>query len=217
MYDNQKKAPARKVDPHAPALRHLRRADARLGALIKSIGPCALAPSSRYYFALCEAIVSQQLAVKAAATIFARFRKLFPRGTPTPPRTLELSDAQFASAGISPQKRGYLRDLARNFVDGEIPVRRLARMSDDEVIAALTRVKGIGEWTAHMFLIFVLGRPDVWPTGDLGIRRALQINYDLAEKPVDGALTAIAEPWRPYRSVAAWYLWQSLGNKPLAD
>lgn len=215
MYEEQKPG-ARKVDAHATAVRHLSRADARLKALIRQIGPCALAPSTRYFHALCEAIVSQQLAVKAAATIFGRFRKLFPKSKLTPQRTLELTDAEFASAGISPQKRGYLRDLAQKFADGEIPVRRLARMSDDEVIAALTHVKGVGVWTAHMFLIFVLGRLDVWPTGDLGIRRALQINYDLPELPVDGAMTALAEPWRPYRSVAAWYLWQSLGNKPLA-
>jgi len=200
---------------HTSALRHLRRVDRRMRAIIDRAGPCAIAPSNRYFFALCQAIVSQQLAVKAARTIFARFRQLFPRGNPTPQRVAALSDAQFSSAGISPQKRGYLRDLAQKFADGEVPVRRMARMTDDEVIAALTQVKGVGVWTAHMFLIFVLARPDVWPTGDLGIRKAVQVNYGLPELPADGALTAVAEPWRPYRSVAAWYLWRSLENKPL--
>jgi DNA-3-methyladenine glycosylase II len=214
MYDAMK-PDKQNGDPHAKALRHLRKVDKRMRVIIERIGPCALAPSNRYFHALCEAIVSQQLAVKAAMTIFARFRRLFPRGIPTPVRVLALSDAEFAAAGISPQKRGYLRDLAQRFSNSEVPVRRLTRMTDDEVIAALTQVKGVGVWTAHMFLIFVLARPDIWPSGDLGIRKALQVNYKLAELPVDGQMTALAEPWRPYRSVAAWYLWQSLDNKPM--
>jgi len=214
MYDAMK-ANSAGGDRHAAAVQHLRRVDRRMRAIIDRIGPCAIQPSNRYFFALCEAIVSQQLAVKAAMTIFGRFRKCFPRGMPTPERVLALSDEEFAAAGISPQKRGYLRDLAQKFRDGHVPVRRLSRMSDDEVIAALTGVKGVGVWTAHMFLIFVLARPDVWPTGDLGIRKAVQVNYGLKAMPADGKLAAIAEPWRPHRSVAAWYLWQSLDNKPM--
>jgi DNA-3-methyladenine glycosylase II len=197
------------------AVRHLRRVDPRLRAVIDAYGPCPLTPSNRYFYSLCNAIVSQQLAVKAAETIFRRFRGLFPRKTPTPARVLELSDADFASVGLSRQKTGYMRDLAAKFADGAIPVRRLSRITDDDIIATLTRVKGVGVWTAQMFLIFVLSRPDVWPTGDLGIRKAAQQLFSLSELPEDGELTKLAEPWRPYRSVASWYLWRSLENAPM--
>ncbi len=213
MYERRRTRSA--GDPHAAALRHLRRVDPTLKRIITAAGPCGLKPSRRYFYCLCEAIVAQQLAVKAAATIFARFRELFPRRTPTPQRVLALSDAQFAAAGISPQKRRYIRDLAERFATNAVPHRRFARMDDDAVIAALTEVKGVGLWTAQMFLIFVLGRMDVWPTDDLGIRRAVQMSYGLTGLPADGALVRLAAPWRPYRSVAAWYLWASLDNKPM--
>lgn len=203
------------LSPHAAAIRHLRKSDPRLRSVIDAYGPCPLVPHNRYFHAMCKAIVSQQLAVKAAATIFRRFCELFPRKTPTPTRVLELSDAQFSSVGMSKQKTGYMRDLAEKFVDGTVPVRRIARMTDDEIIEALTAVKGVGVWTAQMFLIFVLVRPDVWPTGDLGIRKAAQQHFELEEMPIDGELTELAEHWRPYRSIASWYLWRSLENAPM--
>jgi DNA-3-methyladenine glycosylase II len=174
-----------------------------------------LAPRKDYFVALCEAIVSQQLSTKAAATIYRRFRELFPRKRPTPEVVLTLTDEQLRSVGLSNQKLGYMRDLARKFADGTVPRRGIARMTDEEIIAALTQVKGVGVWTAQMFLIFVLGRPDVWPTDDLGIRRAVQINFGYDEMPLNGELIKVAEPWRPFRSVASWYLWRSLNNKPM--
>lgn len=168
-----------------------------------------------YFVALSQAIVSQQLAVKAAATIFARFRRLFPRSRPTPEALLKLSLEALRGAGLSGQKSSYLRDLAHHFSTGEIPARRITRMTDEEVIAALTRVKGVGVWTAEMFLIFVLNRPDVWPVDDLGVRKAAQRLFGLPALPDAKTLNRLAEPWRPYRTVAAWYLWRSLENKPM--
>ena len=197
------------------ATAQLRRRDKTLRRIIDRAGPCTLTPRRRYFIALCEAIVSQQLAAKAAATIFQRFCGLFDRHTPTPASVLGLSDTELRSAGLSSQKLGYVRDLARKLSDGTIPQRRLSRMEDEAVIEALTRVKGIGMWTAQMFLIFVLNRPDVWPTDDLGVRRAVQIQFGLKDLPNTAQLTELAEPWRPYRSIAAWYLWQSLDNKPM--
>jgi DNA-3-methyladenine glycosylase II len=168
-----------------------------------------------YFVALSQAIVSQQLAVKAAATIFARFRALFPRNRPTPLVLLDLPLAALRGAGLSGQKSGYLRDLAARFTDGTIPSRRISRMTDEQVIASLTQVKGVGVWTAEMFLIFVLNRPDIWPVDDLGVRKAAQRLFELPELPTAESLSRIAEPWRPYRTVAAWYLWRSLENKPM--
>ena len=208
---------ARTARPFAAAERALCRRDPILARIVADIGPCGLVPRKRYFMTLCESIVSQQLAVKAAATIFGRFRDLFPRRMPTPAAVLATSEAKLRGAGLSTQKLGYMRDLAGKYADGTIPARRLGRMSDEEVAAALTQVKGIGVWTAQMFLIFVLNRPDVWPTDDLGIRKAIQVNWELPEMPVDGHLQEIAEPWRPYRSVAAWYLWASLDNKPMKN
>jgi 3-methyladenine DNA glycosylase/8-oxoguanine DNA glycosylase len=200
---------------HNAAIAHLRRRDRTLRRIIDEVGPCRLAPQKGHFMALCEAIMSQQLAVAAAATIFRRFRALFPRQTPTPARLLEMPEADLRAAGLSTQKIKYVRDLAARFVDGTVPYRRLARMDDEAVIQALTKVNGVGVWTAHMFLIFVLNRPDVWPVDDLGIRRAVQIQFKLAELPAAEELTSRAARWRPYRSIAAWYLWQSLGNKPM--
>ena len=200
---------------HLDAIEHLRKRDRTLRRIIDDIGPCRLAPQKGHFSALCEAITSQQLAVAAAATIFRRFRDLFPRRTPTPDRLLALDDTDLRAAGLSTQKIKYIRDLAGKFADGSVPYRRLGRMDDEQVIESLTQVKGIGVWTAHMFLIFVLNRPDIWPVDDLGIRRAVQIQYKLDDLPTADELTTRGARWRPYRSIAAWYLWQSLGNKPM--
>lgn len=197
----------------AAAQRHLRRADPVLAYIIDRCGNCTLQPDRRYFAALVEAILSQQLSVKAAATIHARFKNLL-RGQVESAGILQLTDAQIRAAGISRQKMGYLRDLATKWQDGLLHGRRLARMTDAEVIAALTQVKGIGRWTAEMFLIFSLSRLDVLPVDDLGFRNAVKKAYRLRKLPEAKRLQQIAEKWRPYRSVATWYLWQSLDNQP---
>jgi DNA-3-methyladenine glycosylase II len=198
----------------APAQQHLMQADPILASIISRYGPCALQPQRRYFVALTEAILSQQLSVKAAATIFSRFKEKL-GGRITPEKILPLTDAQFRAAGISRQKTAYLRDLAAKWRAGVIAPRRFARMSDDEVILALTQVKGIGRWTAEMFLIFSLLRTDVLPVDDLGFRKAVQIAYKLRKLPDAKRLAQIAAGWKPYRSIATWYLWASLNNKPL--
>jgi DNA-3-methyladenine glycosylase II len=200
---------------HASTSATLGRRDPTLRRIIRDVGPCTLAPRRRYFAALCEAIASQQLSTKAAATIYRRFCEQFDRRTPTPPGLLALSDATLRGVGLSRQKVGYLRDLARKFADGTVPARRLAAMDDDAVIDVLTRVKGIGVWTVQMFLIFVLNRPDVLPVDDLGLRKAVQTHYRFRELPTAAELHAVAERWRPYRSIATWYLWQSLNNRPM--
>jgi DNA-3-methyladenine glycosylase II len=197
----------------APAQRHLLQADPVLAKIVSRYGPCVLRPQRQYFVALAEAILSQQLSVKASATIFRRFRETLD-GRITPEKILPLTDAQFRAIGISRQKTGYLRDLAMKWRDGIIAPHRFAKMSDEEVIAALTQVKGIGRWTAEMFLIFSLLRPDVLPVDDLGFRRAVQIAYKLRKLPESKRLTQIAACWKPYRSIATWYLWANLDNKP---
>lgn len=193
---------------------HLTQADPVLAAIISRHGPCTLQPQRRYFTALAEAILSQQLSVKAAATIFKRFKEKLD-GRVTSENILELTDAQFRAAGVSRQKMAYLRDLAVKWQNGVIVHRRLAKMRDDEVIQALTQVKGIGRWTAEMFLIFSLMRPDVLPVDDLGFRKAVQIAYKLRKLPSAGKIEQLAESWKPYRSVATWYMWASLDNKPM--
>lgn len=193
---------------------HLKKADATLAKIILRYGPCTLTLTRRYFYALVEAILSQQLSIKAATTIFRRFRELLV-GKIAPLNILQLTDAQFRGVGISRQKMGYLRDLAQKWSDGHINHRRFAKMSDEEIIVALTQVKGIGRWTAEMFLIFCLGRLDVLPVGDLGFRNAVKRAYGLRQDPRPTKIEKLAEVWRPYRSIATWYLWASLDNKPM--
>ena len=194
------------------AERHLRRVDPALGRVIDRVGPCTLAPRRDYFVVLCKAIFTQQISTAVATTLFGRFRELFPRGRPTPALVLEaLRDGKpdtLRHCGLSRQKAEYLQDLSRRFVACEIPTRRLSRMGDEEVTESLIRVKGIGRWTAEMFLIFVLNRPDVLPVDDLGLREAVREVYGLSERPKAAEVTARAEPWRPYRTVATWYLWR---------
>jgi DNA-3-methyladenine glycosylase II len=149
--------------------------------------------------------------VKVAAVLFGRFRDQFPGRRPTPARTLQLLNGDLEiikRCGLSRQKAVYIRDLAQHFVDGRIPTRKLSRMSDQEVVDALVAVNGIGRWTAEMFLMFVLNRPDVLPVDDLGLREGVREIYRLAERPTPGELTELAECWRPYRSIATWYVWR---------
>ncbi|MGH7493233.1 MAG: DNA-3-methyladenine glycosylase family protein [bacterium] len=201
---------------YSAAVAHLRRADPVLAKIIAQYGPCSLKLDRRYFRLLVEAILSQQLSTKAAATITARLYDLLQKQV-VPATILELRDTEFRRAGVSRQKMAYLRDLAVKWQAGSINPRRFARMPDEQIIAMLTQVKGIGRWTAEMFLMFALGRPDVLPVGDLGFRNALKHAYGLRKPPAARRVYALAEKWRPYRSIATWYLWASLDNEPLAE
>ena len=195
-----------------PALRHLRKVDPVMRRVIDRVGPCTLHPRRDYFVVLCKAIFTQQISTAVATVLFGRFRELFPRGRPTPALVSEaLGNGDphvLRSCGLSRQKAVYLQDLSRHFVDGRIPTRRLCSMSDEAVIDSLVEVKGIGRWTAEMFLIFTLNRPDVLPVDDLGLREGVREVYGLGERPGAKQLTEIGEVWRPYRSIATWYIWR---------
>lgn len=198
---------------HARGLAHLAKADPKLRALIRRHGPY-LARADRPrppWESLVTAIIHQQLSVKAGQTIAGRVRALTPGiGYPTPAQMLGLDTATLRACGLSNAKAGYVQDLAAHVHDGRLDLRALRRLDDEAVIAALTTVRGIGEWSAQMHLIFHLGRLDVLATGDLGLRSAAGKLYGLGEHATPAQLTAIAEPWRPYRSIASWYLWEAL-------
>ena len=203
---------------YSRARRHLARRDPVLRDLMRAHGKCGLAEAQNAepFSALLNAIVSQQLSTKAARTIYLRLVALFD-GAPTPQALARLGDDQLRGVGLSGQKLRYMRDLGTRVQDGSLPLHALDAMSDDEVIVVLTQVKGIGRWTAEMFLMFRLHRPDVLPVGDLGIVKAVQKAYRLRKAPTPDRLHKIGEVWRPYRSVACWYLWRSLNNTPAAD
>lgn len=190
------------------ALLHLQSVDPILGDIISRIGPYRITYHAADFTTLARSIVSQQLSGKAADTIFGRVLAAAAArdGRLSPARISSLGIEGLRPLGLSQQKAGYLLNLAAE----RIPYRSLAKLPDSEVIAALTAVKGVGVWTAHMFLIFALERPDVLPTGDLGIRNAVQRAYQLAAPPTPAEIEWIAQPWRPYASVAAWYLWRYL-------
>jgi DNA-3-methyladenine glycosylase II len=191
----------------------LMRRDPVLGAAIKRIGACGLAARQRndHLTALVGAIVSQQLSTKAAATIFGRFVALFPDGKiPSAAAIHMLHDDQLRAVGFSGQKVGYLRDLCTRIADQRLQLDELEALDDEQVIERLVSVKGFGRWTAEMFLMFRLHRPDVLPVGDLGIVTAIQRLYKLRKRPDAKRMLKIGEAWRPYRSVASWYLWQTL-------
>jgi DNA-3-methyladenine glycosylase II len=166
------------------------------------------------YGALLRSIVGQQLSTKAARTIYERLTEIFGGRTPTPRELLDADPELIREAGLSRAKVSYLRDLAEHVEDGELDLQALPELDDEDVSAQLTAIKGLGQWTVDMFLIFHLGRPDVLPVGDLGIRRAVQVQYGLKELPDAQKLGEIAEPWRPWRSLACLYLWTSLDNAP---
>jgi DNA-3-methyladenine glycosylase II len=200
-------------DGYARARRLLMRRDPILGAAIKRIGACRMAERQRsdHLSALAGAIVSQQLSTKAAATIFGRFLALFPeQRIPGAAAIDALDDVALRGVGLSGQKVGYLRDLCARIADGRLRLDELDTLPDEVVIERLTSVKGFGRWTAEMFLMFRLHRPDVLPVGDLGIVNAVKRMYGLRIQPEPKRLQKIGEAWRPYRSVACWYLWQSL-------
>lgn len=205
-----------KPSDYAGARRALMRRDPVLAAIIKHHGACGLgAVRDRFdHFAmLVRAIVFQQLSTKAATTIHKRLTDCMPDSKPTPEALAAVNDGQLRAAGISRQKASYLRDLCEKVRSGAVPLDHVDEMTDEEVIAALTQVKGIGRWTAEMFLIFRLQRPDVLPVGDLGIVTAIQKAYRLRKKPTPDRLRKLGDAWRPYRSVASWYLWRSLDNE----
>jgi DNA-3-methyladenine glycosylase II len=166
------------------------------------------------YGALLRSIVGQQLSAKAARSIFERLVDMFDGHAPTPRQLLDADPELIRGAGLSRPKVAYLRDLAERVEDGDLDLERLAELPDEEVCRQLTQVKGLGQWSADMFLIFHLGRPDVLPVGDLGIRRAVQRQYGLKELPEPAELERVAVPWRPHRSLACLYLWRSLDNEP---
>ncbi len=198
----------------ARAIEHLRRVDPKLAAFIDRVGPYRLDLKNTHnsFMALAEAIVYQQLTGKAAATIFARFRALYPRRRfPKPEDVLATPDALLRQAGLSRAKALALKDLAEKVRSGAVPsVAALRRMSDDEIVERLTAVRGIGRWTAEMLLIFRLGRPDVLPIGDYGIRKGFALVLRKRVLPSPSALAMHGERWRPYRTVASWYLWRAL-------
>jgi len=199
---------------HRPALAHLRHADPVLGGIIERVGPCRLEARrwGTHYDALVRSIVFQQLSGKAAGTIHDRFRALYPARRPRPDLVLATSDAELRGAGLSRQKIGYLRDLSARVADRSLPLAHLGRLPDDAIIEHLVQVKGIGRWTVQMFLMFRLGRPDVLPELDLGVQNAIQRAYGLRRRPTPKEVLKIGEPWRPWASVASWYLWRSLEN-----
>src|SRR5580704_17598309 len=180
---------------------HLKRADHKLAAMIEQVGPCRFTTRGEgtHFDAVARAIVYQQLSGKAAATIYGRFVSLFGAETPVARQLLALSDEKLRSVGLSRQKSGYLRDLATRVHDGMVPIETLHELSDQEIITALTSVKGVGRWTAQMFLIFRLGRPDVLPELDLGIQKAIQRAYRLRAHPTPKRVLAIGAKWAPYR------------------
>jgi DNA-3-methyladenine glycosylase II len=197
-----------------PALAHLRRADPVLGGIIARVGPYRLEPrrTGTHYDALVRSIVFQQLSGKAAGTIHRRFCELYPGKRPRAEHVLTTADELLRGAGLSRQKIGYLRDLSARVADRSLPLAHLGRLPDDAIIEHLVQVKGIGRWTVQMFLMFRLGRPDVLPELDLGVQNAIQRAYGLKKRPTPRDVLRIGEKWRPYASVASWYLWRSLEN-----
>ena len=195
------------------SVRHLKRVDPILAQVIESVGPCRiqLRTGGTHFQALVRSIIYQQLSGKAAGTILSRFNALY-GDAPDPDAVLATSDAQLRTVGLSRQKIGYLRDLSAKVSSGELPLDAVHQMDDDDLIDHLVQVKGIGRWTAQMFLMFRLGRPDVLPELDLGVQNAIQRAYGLKKRPTPKDVLRIGEKWRPYASIASWYLWRSLEN-----
>lgn len=196
------------------AINHLKKADPVLAAIIERIGPCRMQFGQPTFHSLAEAILYQQLNGKAAVTIFNRFTAA--AGDPlTAEGILKLSDAEMRGVGLSKQKTAYLRDLSEKTKAGLLEFEKLPALSEEEVIEHLTQVKGIGVWTAHMFLIFTLRRPDILPTGDYGVQAAIKKHYKKRKWPKPAVMEKVAKPWVPYRSIACWYLWKSLDVKTI--
>jgi DNA-3-methyladenine glycosylase II len=201
---------------HAEAERALSAADARLAKVIAEVGPCQLGANlttpfhhtSSYFASLVESIVSQQLSVKASDTIYGRVVALGGGALPGPVEMLATPDATLRAAGLSGQKIGYLRDLCGKVSCGALVLEDLPALGDEAVIERLRAVKGVGRWTAEMFLIFRLGRPDVMPVADLGIQKGMKLLFNLRKDPPPERMLKLSRPWQPYRSIACWYLWR---------
>jgi DNA-3-methyladenine glycosylase II len=202
---------ARKSFSFEEAAAQLREADPVLAALIEEHGPYEPRISPDPYSRLLTAILFQQLAGNAARAIMRRWLALYSDDgrMPSPEEILATTEEQFRSAGVSKQKAGYMRDLALHIVEGRLELEHIDELSDEEVIQCLVAVKGIGVWTAHMFLMFHLGRPDVLPVGDLGMRNGMRIAYGLDATPTPAQAIEIGERWRPYRSLGSWYMWRA--------
>jgi len=190
------------------AIRFLKQ-DQKLAKIIDLVGDFEIKRRNNHFATLVEAIISQQLAGAAADAILRRFKKLYPR-FPKPIQVLNTKNSKLRSVGLSKMKVGYLKDLAKKIESGDLKIRTLSKMGDEEIIAQLTQVKGIGRWTAEMFLIFSCGRLDVLPVGDLGLRKGVQLVFSLPDLPKPKEVEEIGMRWKPYRSVATWYLWKSL-------
>lgn len=199
---------------NAAAVEHLQRADRKLARFIKQVGPCPLTPRRGVapWQALVRSIAYQQLNGRAAETIFTRFLALFPgRKFPTPDQIVAAPDEKLRSAGLSRAKTAAIKDIAAHTLRGVVPDRRgMAKLSDAEIIERLTMIRGVGPWTVEMLLMFTLGRPDVLPATDFGVRSGFALVYNLKELPVPKDLLAHGERWRPFRTVASWYLWRAV-------
>jgi DNA-3-methyladenine glycosylase II len=185
------------------------RKDQALASVIDKVGEYKLKKKNHHFAVLVESIISQQLATSAADAIFKRFKELY-TGFPVASEILATRKSKLRKVGLSGMKIEYLKDLARHVEEERLDIKSLSKMSDEEVIASLTQVKGIGRWTAEMFLIFSLGRQDVFPVGDLGLRKGIQLLFSLPEIPTPKEVEKMGQGWRPYRTVATWYLWKSL-------
>ena len=209
-YSSQKKA----REEIAKATAIISRRDPVLRKIIKQVGPCQLKPRKEFFYILCDSIISQQLSVKVANVILERFRVHCAKSGkhPVPEEVLAAKDDELRKLGLSYQKIAYLKDLAKHFHEKRIVPQTFHKLSDEEIIAELVVVKGIGRWTAEMFLIFSLCRLDIWPVDDLGIKKAVQKNYGMKEVPAAKELLKFEEKqnWRPYRSIVSWYLWRTL-------
>lgn len=194
------------------AERYLAAKDPVLEKIINSRGPCELKPHTDHYGELVSSIVGQQLSTQAAAAIWLRVLGLFGGKMPVPEQLINVSDEELRACGLSRPKVAYVKDLAQHVLDKRLDLDHVATMPNEQLIEQLTAVKGIGQWSAHMFMIFGLGRLDILPTGDLGIRKALMLNYNLSELPDPAKCISIAAEngWHPYETVASWYLWKSL-------
>lgn len=198
------------------ALTHLAQNDPILEKLIQRFGTFTPTPHTNYYYELVSSIISQQLSVKAAATIEKRFVELFDGQFPTPDQILATDIETLRSVGMSRPKASYVIDLAVHVKDGRLELDKFSDFDNQKIISELTAVKGIGEWTAHMFLIFALGRLDILPVGDLGFRNGIKLNYGFDHLPTIAECKNVAQDnkWHPYESVATWYMWKSLDNEP---
>jgi DNA-3-methyladenine glycosylase II len=194
------------------AVRHLKRVDPKLAAVIERVGPCRFEARAEgtHFDAVCRSIIYQQLSGKAAATIHGRVLDLYGGRAPAPRELASTPDERLRGAGLSRQKLTYLKSLAGHVVDGSLPIDTLHELTDDEIIDRLVQVKGIGRWTAQMFLMFRLGRPDVLPDLDLGIQKGIQLAYGMRKLPTPKKVLVVGAKWAPYRTIASWYLWRIL-------